>query len=200
MKVWPPNRARVYKRDAPAYYLRSDFGQTMLYPALLFAWSNTIMSKSTNHDAEDSREAHASDSYLQSLGEQVEQGLALGSITYERLDFFRALRLLQAGDIEGATHGFRRASRTSDAPFQALSMLSRAECERVLGREATAIRDWTRVAKSDPAPPALRSMAWMSIAALAERREDAKLAAQADAGLKELTQLASANEHLSNPD
>lgn len=158
------------------------------------------MSKSTNHDAEDSREAHASDSYLQSLGEQVEQGLALGSITCERLDFFRALRLLQAGDIEGATHGFRRASRTSDAPFQALSMLSRAECERVLGREATAIRDWTRVAKSDPAPPALRSMAWMSIAALAERREDAKLAAQADAGLKELTQLASANEHLSNPD
>jgi len=158
------------------------------------------MSKPTNHDAENSREARASDSYLQSLGEQVEQGLALGSITYERLDFFRALRLLHAGDIKGATHGFRRASRTSEESFKALSMLSRAECERVQGREATAIRDWTRVAQFNEAPPAVRSMAWMSIAALAERREDAKLAAQADAGLKELTQLASANEHLSNPD
>lgn len=158
------------------------------------------MLKPTNHDAENSPYAFATDSYLQSLGEQVEQGLASASIEQDRRDFFVAMHLLQTGDLEGAILGFRRASRASQPPFEALSMVALGECERALGREAAAIRDWMRVAITRSAPPSLRSWAWMSIAALAEAREDTKLAARADAGLQELTSLASADEHLSSPD
>src|SRR5690554_3199236 len=42
----------------------------------------------TNHNTENARNARASDSYLQSLGERVEQGLRAGLVGPERLEFF----------------------------------------------------------------------------------------------------------------
>jgi len=154
----------------------------------------------TNHDAENPRDAQRPDSYLQSLGERVEHGLMAGLVGPERLEFFEAMRLLQAGDLDGAVGGFRRASRTSEQPFEALAMVALGECERALGREAAALRDWMRVASTESASATLRSVAWMSIAALAERRDDPRLGARAAAGLQELSQLASADEQLLSPD
>lgn len=159
-----------------------------------------MMVNHTNYNVDTLRESRRRDSYLQSLGERVEQGLMAGSVTPERLEFFEAMRLLQAGDLDAALGGFRRASRTSERPFDALAMVALGECERALGREAAALRDWLRVATTQANPPALRSVAWMSIAALAERRTDRRLFARAQAGLLELSPLASADEQLSSPD
>lgn len=126
---------------------------------------------------------------LDAFAERVHQALETGGIPAARLDFFTALRCLQAGETGDAILGFRRASRACEPPFDALSTVALGELERTAGREAAAIRAWERVARDARAEPALREVAWLSLAAVAEARKDARLTRKAAAGLEELSKI-----------
>lgn len=124
-------------------------------------------------------------SFLQSAHQLVENRLA--DVDAEREDFFTALSLLQSGDITGAVEEFRRATRTSGAPFDALAMVALGECQRLRGKEAAAIREWKKIANDQSAPHAARYVAWLSLARVAEAREDDQLLERANSALEEIS-------------
>lgn len=131
--------------------------------------------KSNGHDS-------LSTSFLRTTRQIVEEGLE--DVVPEREDFFQAFFLLQQGDVEGAIEGFREASRTSSPPFDALSMVAVGECQRLLGKQAAATREWTDIAEDEDAPHAARYVAWLSLAALAEERDDEDLLSRANEALE----------------
>lgn len=126
-----------------------------------------------------------SDTFLHTTRKLVEKSIAEESLSDDRDAFFEALFLLQSGDLEGAIDGFRTASRQCGSPFDALSMVSLAECHRIDGREAAAIREWKKIADDVDAPHAARYVAWLSLASMAEVRDDARLLQKANAALEE---------------
>lgn len=129
-----------------------------------------------------------SDTFLTTTRELVEKSLTEETIDEDREAFFEALFMLQSGDISAAVDGFRRASRTCEPPFDALSAVSLAECERLRGHQAAAIREWKKIASDDQAPHAARYVAWLSLAALAEERQDERLERKAQRALDELSE------------
>ncbi|MFW6058142.1 MAG: hypothetical protein ACOC9W_04735 [Persicimonas sp.] len=129
--------------------------------------------------------AHLSDSFLATTRELVQKGLEEGVVDEDRDAFFEALYMLQSGDLDSAVDGFRSAARKCESPFDALSMVALAECQRIQGREAAAIREWKKIAADDEAPRAARYVAWRSLAALAERREDQRLLEKANDALEQ---------------
>lgn len=104
----------------------------------------------------------------------------------DRRRFIEGLRELSDGDIEQATETFREATREAEAPFDALSRVARAECERLRDRVGVALRHWRQVAEDDDAPQAARYMAWMSIAGAADSRDDEQLLDRARHALDDL--------------
>jgi hypothetical protein len=129
-----------------------------------------------------------SDTFLSTTRELVEKSLTQETIDEDREAFFEALFMLQSCDISAAVDGFRRAARTCAEPFDALSAVSLAECERIRGRQAAAIREWKKIADDDDAPHAARYVAWLSLAALAEERDDERLERKAQQALEELSE------------
>lgn len=98
------------------------------------------------------------------------------SVHPERRIFFEALQKLQEGDIKEATRLFRRASRSREsetgAEIEELALMGLAACEQAGGRDGAALKSWRKLAENEEASEALRYMAWLSIAALDEARED----------------------------
>jgi hypothetical protein len=129
--------------------------------------------------------SNLSDTFLKTTRELVGRSIEEGSLEEDREAFFEAFFLLQSNDIDGAIEGFRGAARKTGAPFNALSLVALAECQRIRGREAAAIREWQKIADDDDAPHAARYMAWLSLASLAEKREDARLLQKANDALEE---------------
>jgi hypothetical protein len=126
-----------------------------------------------------------SDTFLETTRKLVERSIDEGSLDEDREAFFEAFFLLQSSDIDGAIEAFRSAARNTSAPFNALSMVALAECQRVSGREAAAIREWTKIADDADAPHAARYVAWLSLAKLAEKRQDERLLEKANEALEE---------------
>ncbi|QDG53219.1 hypothetical protein FIV42_21455 [Persicimonas caeni] len=126
-----------------------------------------------------------SDTFLETTRKLVERSIDEDTIEEDREAFFEALFLLQSGDVDGAIDGFRSAARKAGAPFDALSIVALAECQRIRGREAAAIREWKKIASDDDAPHAARYVAWLSLASLAERRQDQRLLQKANDALEE---------------
>ncbi|MGM0558077.1 MAG: hypothetical protein ACQEVA_16955 [Myxococcota bacterium] len=125
-----------------------------------------------------------SKTFLHSAQHLVEN--QLHDVDADREDFFTALSLLQGGDVTGAIEEFRKAARTSGAPFDSLAMVALGECQRLRGKDALAIREWKKIADDEQAPHAARYVAWLSLASVAEQREDDALLEQAEAALEEL--------------
>ncbi len=126
-----------------------------------------------------------SDTFLETTRELVERGLEENHIEEDREAFFEALFMLQSGDVDAAIDGFRSAARKAGEPFDALAIVSLAECQRLRGREAAAIREWKKIAADDQAPHAARYVAWLSLASLAEKRQDKRLLDKANKALEE---------------
>lgn len=126
-----------------------------------------------------------SDTFLKTTRKLVERSIDEETIEEDREAFFEALFLLQSGDIDGAIDGFRSAARTAGAPFDALSLVALAECQRIRGREASALREWKKIAADQDAPAAARYVAWLSLASLAEKRQDSRLLEKANEALEE---------------
>jgi hypothetical protein len=129
--------------------------------------------------------SNLSDTFLKTTRELVERSIDEESIDGDREAFFEAFFLLQSSDLDGAVEGFRSAARQTSPPFNALSMVALAECQRIQGREAAAIREWTKIADDADAPHAARYVAWLSLASVAEKREDTQLLEQANDALEE---------------
>ncbi|MFW5968933.1 MAG: hypothetical protein ACOCV2_15520 [Persicimonas sp.] len=125
-----------------------------------------------------------SDEFLTATRELVGQKLDDEDLEEDREAFFEALYMLQSGDLEAAVSGFRRAARKSGAPFDALSTVALAECQRVRGREGAAVREWEKIAADEDAPSAARYISWLSLAAIAEKRDDEKLFERANEALE----------------
>lgn len=126
-----------------------------------------------------------SDEFLKTTRQLVERGLEENTIEEDRESFFEALFMLQSGDVDAAVDGFRAASRKAGEPFDALAMVALAECQRLRGREAAAIREWKKVAGDEDAPHAARYVAWLSLASLAEKRQDKRLLEKCNNALEE---------------
>ena len=126
-----------------------------------------------------------STTFLETTRSLVEQSIEEGTLGDDRDAFFEAFFLLQSGDIEGAIDGFRNAARNTTSPFDALSLVALAECQRIRGKEAAAIREWKKIADDEDAPHAARYVAWLSLAALAEKRQDRRLLEKANDALEE---------------
>ena len=103
-----------------------------------------------------------------------------------RKGYLRGLELLRDGDADGASAAFAQTARLAAHPFDALAMVARGECDRLRGRQGTALRLWRTVATRRSAPAAARYMAWLSIAALAADRQDQTLLARARDALDRL--------------
>lgn len=125
-----------------------------------------------------------SDAFLESTKELVADGV--DAAPEDRDAFFEAFYLLQSGDMDGAIEGFRKAARACSSPFDALSLVAIGECQRIQGKEAAAIREWRKIADDKDAPHAPRYVAWLSLASIAERRDDERLLEQANAAIEEL--------------
>lgn len=125
-----------------------------------------------------------SDTFLETTRKLVERSLDEETVEQDREAFFEALFLLQSGDVDGAIDSFRSATRKAAAPFDALSMVALAECQRIRGREAAAIREWKKIAGDADAPHAARYVAWLSLASLAEKRQDQRLIQKASDALE----------------
>ena len=130
-------------------------------------------------------QATASDQFLKTTRKLVEKSIEQESVPEDREAFFEALFLLQSGDVSAAIEDFRAAARTCSAPFDALSSVALAECQRIRGREAAAIKEWKEIGSNEDAPHAARYVSWLSLAALAEKRDDKPLLNKADAALEE---------------
>ena len=135
-------------------------------------------------DKSDNGRDPLSQTFLQSARQLVEHNLE--EVDAEREDFFTALFLLQNGDVSGAIEEFRKAARTSSAPFDSLSIVALGECQRLRGKQGAAIREWKRIADDEDAPHAARYVAWLSLARVAEEREDEQLLARANEALEEI--------------
>ena len=104
-----------------------------------------------------------------------------------RRPYFEALDVLKEGETEVALKAFRRAARVCEAPFDTLSTMAAAECERVLDRTGAALRDLKRVAADEALPQELRYVAWLSIARIQESRDDERGLARAEEALAEMS-------------
>jgi lipopolysaccharide biosynthesis regulator YciM len=135
-------------------------------------------------DGSDNGRDPLSQDFLRSARQLVENNL--DDVDAEREDFFTALFLLQNGDVSGAVDEFRKAARTSGSPFDALSMVALGECQRLRGKEGAAIREWKKIADDEDAPHAARYVAWLSLASVAEAREDEALLERANEALEEI--------------
>ena len=134
--------------------------------------------KSNGHDS-------LSNTFLRTTRRVVEEGL--DEVDPDREDFFQAFFSLQQGDVDAAIEGFRKASRTSGPPFDALSMVAVGECQRLKGKQGAAMREWESIAEDEDAPHSARYVAWLSLAALAEEREDESLLARANDALEAIS-------------
>lgn len=130
---------------------------------------------------------HLSDTFMKTTRELVERSIDDGSLEDDREAFFEAFLSLQSSDIDGAIEGFRSAARKTSAPFDALSLVALAECQRIRGREAAAIREWKKIADDDDAPHAARYVSWLSLASMAEKRDDERLLQKANDALEEFS-------------
>jgi len=116
----------------------------------------------------------------------VDEKLEEGEVDGGRQRFFEGVRALQANHPEEATRKFRRAARKAEAPFDDLARVARAECERARGNIGVALREWGAVAEADGAPTPVRYVAWLSIAAAAEARDDERLLERARRAVEDL--------------
>lgn len=107
-----------------------------------------------------------------------------------RRPYFEALDVLKEGDSAAALKAFRRAARVCEPPFDTLSTMAAAECERLLDRAGAALRELKKVAADESLPEELRYVAWLSIARLAESRHDPRSAARAEEALAEMAEMA----------
>lgn len=123
---------------------------------------------------------------LEAATELVDQKLEADEVDGGRRRFFEGVRALQANEPEEATRKFRRAARKAEAPFDDLSRVARAECERARGNVGVALREWRDVAEADDAPVPIRYVAWLSIAAAADSRGDDPLLERARRAIEEL--------------
>ena len=98
----------------------------------------------------------------------------------------RQAAALASGDVEQATKQLRRAIRQAKAPYDTLSQVALGECERLRGKEGMAIKAWKSVAQDEQAPESSRYLAWLSIAALEETRQDERAAQAARQALEQL--------------
>lgn len=114
-------------------------------------------------------------SVLAKAGRRLEEDVPDADLDEGRRNFLEGLRSLESGEVTEAIGQFRRASRTAVSPFDALARVARAECERVRGRVGVALREWREVADTEDAPPAVRYVAWLSIAAAARDRSNRRL-------------------------
>ena len=90
----------------------------------------------------------------------------------DRRAFLVGAQLLAAGDVEGAIKAFRRAQRLCEEPYCAMASVSLGECLRLQEKEGAALKCWRAIAQAPEAPPAARKMAYLSIAALCQSRQD----------------------------
>ena len=104
----------------------------------------------------------------------------------ERRAFLEGLAELSKGQLEAAAQAFRRAGRKSEPPFGGLAQLALGECERLRGKEGMALKVWKALAQDAQAERSTRRMAWLSIAALEERRGDERALGEAKAALEAL--------------
>lgn len=125
-------------------------------------------------------------SILDGASEVLDAKLKEGEVDPDRRLFLEGVQKLEQGDLEEATKKFRRAARKSPPPFDALARVSRGECERLRGNLGVAIRQWREVAENDNAPSAARYMAWLSIAAAADSRDDDRLLERARRAIDDL--------------
>ncbi len=107
------------------------------------------------------------------LGEGVDRGRRL---------FVEGLRLLEAGEHQGARRLFRRGSRRLRAPYDTMARLAQARLEVEAGRQGMALRLLRSVVDSQ-ADEALRQWAWMEIADLARDRGRGELEREARQGI-----------------
>lgn len=110
----------------------------------------------------------------------------LAQLPEDRRPFFEGLAALASGDVEQATKQLRRATRQAKAPYDTLSQVALGECERLRGKEGMAIKAWKSVAQDEQAPESSRYLAWLSIAALEETRQDERAAQAARQALEQL--------------
>lgn len=110
----------------------------------------------------------------------------IAELPEDRRPFFEGLAWLAQGDVEQATKQLRSAIRQAKAPYDTLSQVALGECERLRGKEGMAIKAWKRVAHDEGAPESSRYLAWLSIAALEETRQDERAAQAARQALEQL--------------
>ena len=99
---------------------------------------------------------------------------------------FDGLRALRDNDPDGALAFFRRAARGAPSPLDSVAAIAIGECHRLSRRTASAIRIWRRLGHDTDSPTAIRTMAWLSLAALADDLEDDGLAHEAHDALESL--------------
>lgn len=125
-------------------------------------------------------------SVLAEAGRRLEESLPGADLDEGRRNFLEGLSSLESGEVTEAIRQFRRAGRTAEAPFDALARVARAECERARGNVGVALRHWREVADTQEAPPAVRYVAWLSIAAAARDRSNRRLLERARDAIERL--------------
>jgi len=101
-----------------------------------------------------------------------------------RRRLFEGLDALRNGDVAGAVELFRDARRRASAPIDCIARTAEAECHRLSGRLEAAVRGWRALTEEESTPPAVRAMAWLSLAAVADDRGDVALASEARDALR----------------
>lgn len=143
-----------------------------------------------------SDDVHASDMQRQSPGaaglerldafldDDLQSDDAVDDASLGRRRLFDGLDALRSGDVAGAVELFRDARRRASAPIDCIARTAEAECHRLSGRLEAAVRAWRALTEAESTPPAVRTMAWLSLAAVADDRGDLALATEARDALR----------------
>lgn len=144
--------------------------------------------KSDDADASDTQRRAPGSAGLERLDafldDDVQSDDAGDDASLGRRQLFEGLDALRTGDVTGAVELFRDARRRASAPIDCIARTAEAECHRLSGRIEAAVRGWRALTNEESTPPAVRAMAWLSLAAVADDRGDVALASEARDALR----------------
>ena len=118
----------------------------------------------------------------QSLGAQTEQ------MPEDRRAFFEGLSALSAQEVAQAHGHFKAAARQCAPPFDVLSVLALAECERLMGKDGRALRRLQGITADPGAGAAMQRAALLGQLQIYTTRQDERMVEQLQAQLDALSQ------------